>query len=129
MALQRRPDLNATSGVVPLSLAEVLFERHGGAAAIEVRKLLAYPAMQIVFNVHQVRALTLSARLADSQGDTDLRRSEAARALEAASAPSQFSRHPGIGVADLTAADLEELERLASSTPSPPSKRGLWRRR
>lgn len=129
MALEHRPDLNATSGIVPLSLAEVLFERHGSAAAAEVRNLLAYPAMQIVFNVHQVRALTLSARLADSMGDTDLRRSEAARALEAAAAPSQFSRHPGIGVANLTATDLEELQRLANSFQSPLSKRRLWRRR
>jgi predicted Zn-dependent protease len=129
MALQRGLDLTATSGVVPLSLAEVLFERHGSAAAVEVRSLLAYPAMQVVFNVHQVRALTLNARLADSLGDTDLRRSEAARALEAAGAPSQFTRHPGIGVANLTAADLDELELLASSLPSPPSKRRLWRRR
>lgn len=128
-ALLRRPDLNATSGVIPLSLSEVLFEQHGPKAADEIRSLLAYPEMRIVFNVHQVRALTLSARLADAVGNTDLRRIEAARALEAAAAPSQFSRHPGIGVSNLTDADLKELERLASPRPSPLTRRRLWRQR
>ena len=86
--IARRPDLNATSGTAPISLAEVIFELHGRAAVAEVRSLLNYPQMRLVFNIQMMRALVLSARAAEATGNVELRRSEAQRALDLVTTPS-----------------------------------------
>jgi len=128
-ALTRRPDLNATSGMSPVSLGEVLLELRGEAAVKEVRSLLNYPALRLVFNSQLVRALTLSARAAEVDGDEALRRSEARKALDLVSAAPQLNRHPDVGVPALSETELRELERLASASGAPPKKRTWLRRR
>lgn len=128
--IARRPDLNTTSGTTPLSLAEVLFELRGASAVQEVRSLLAYPHMRLGFNSEMVRALTLSARVAEAVENVELCRSEAQRALKLLDAEPQFSRHPTVGVPKLNDIELEELRRLAQADVAPAGpKRGWLRRR
>jgi hypothetical protein len=124
--LDRRPDLNATSGTAPLSLAEVLLEQHGAAAVPEVLSLLAYPHMRLAFNDQMVRALILSARAAEIAGDFALRRSEAQRALALADAGPQLARYPTIGVPQLADRELNELRRLASANEPLPAVGGPY---
>jgi tetratricopeptide (TPR) repeat protein len=128
--IARRPDLNATSGTTPLSLAEVLFELHGASAGQEVRRLLGYSHMRLGFNNEMVRALTLSARVAEAVGNVELRRSEAQRALKLLDAEPQFPRHRTVGVPKIDDTELDELRRLAQADVTPPGpKRGWLRRR
>ena len=128
VVLARRPDLNATSGMTPVSLAEVLLEQHGSSAVEEVRSLLAYPALRLVFNSQLVRTLMLSSRTAEVEGDDALRRAEARRALDLVGAAPQLNRHPDVGVPAPSEAELRELERLASDTGLTPKKRNWFRR-
>lgn len=113
--------------MAPLSLAEVLLEQHGTSAVKEVRSLLAYPALRLAFNSQLMRALALSSRTAEVEGNDALRRAEARRALALVGAPPQLSRHPDVGVPAPSESELRELERLASDSVLAPKKRGWLR--
>lgn len=113
--LAERPDLNATSGEVRLSLAEVLLERSGQDAVNEVRLLLRASEPDIRWNSTLFRALLLSARAAELAGDSELQVSESLRALSLVDADPQISHKPSIGGPRPSDSELAILRRLARS--------------
>ena len=104
------PDLNTTSGMVHISLAEVLLALERVTAALD---LLEEAVPHLQFNSQIFRWNLALARAADLQGDVETRRLAARRALELTEQGPQLSRHPEVGLARPDLATLALLRRLA----------------
>ncbi len=105
------PDLNTTSGMVRISLAEVLLaQEHEVTDALE---LLDEAVPHLQFNSQIFRWNLALARAADLLGDVDTRRQAAGRALELTEQGPQLSRHPDVGLARPDLSTLALLRQLA----------------
>lgn len=107
------PDGSGTSGLVLVKLAEVLT---ASGRPQEAMRLLASVDMEelSVFTSSLFRWYVAHSEAAMATGDVDVASADAAHALWLAEQPSQYSRHPGVGV--VTADDdlLSALRRLAA---------------
>lgn len=105
------PHLNKTSGMVHISLAEVLLAQ--GREVTEALELLEEAVPHLKFNSQIFRWNLALARAADVQGDVETRRQAARRALELTEQRPQLSRHPEVGLARPDLATIGLLRRLA----------------
>jgi len=97
--LLERPSLNATSGMVEVSLAEVLIERGRVEDREEALRLLdsCLKHRRPVFNSQLFRWHVTLARLAHDMGDLSTQRTAATSALRLADPGPQLPRHPTVG--------------------------------
>jgi pentatricopeptide repeat protein len=121
--LQRHPPGgrgSGTSGVVALSLAELLLRLGGVDRAREAAEWLSEPGLQasLFFDVQHFRHAAASARAYEALGRRKDASRWAKRALEVADASArreQFARHPGIGKAAPSRSELKDLRRIAAA--------------
>lgn len=104
--------LSGTSGMVHVSLAELLLERLPQQIA-EVLPLLQQARPHLHFNAHRFRWNRAAAIAADQLGDHETRRAAAREALRLADAPPDQRRHPDVGLVHANADTLLDLRRLA----------------
>jgi predicted Zn-dependent protease len=109
--LARRP-LPDSSGMVEVSLAEVLFDQ---GKLCEAAAALAEVDVDdvAIFNSKLFRYLVARARVAHGRGDVERASSVAADALNLVDAPSQFHRHPTVGLVETDDATVTMLQALA----------------
>lgn len=112
--IQIAPDLNTTSGQVHTKLAEVLFRLDATAHGVEIAQELREGAEQLRFNSDIFRWSVINARFAAACGDEETMRASARRALDAAEAGPQLSRHPTVGLVHAPDPTLAWLRRIAS---------------
>ncbi len=109
--VEARPDLNATSGAVHVSLAEVLNSM--GLPEEALKALDLRPVSTLTLNYWLFRWNAALADAAAGVGEHSVARDAARRALALLDAPDQFSRHPGVGRATATRGVKKRLEKLA----------------
>ncbi len=106
------PNLSGTTGQVHVKLAEALFtldaERYGSEVTDHLHRAVAH----LRFNNDIFRWSVLNARAAARAGDHVAARESALRALDAANAGPQLSRHPTVGLVDADPGTLAWLEGL-----------------
>ena len=119
------PTLSATSGEVHLKLGEVLLAA-GADDFAELERLIAAARPHAVFNKTAFRANVLEARVAAAVGDVARCRESATAALLLVDAPTQFSRHPTVGLVDASESLLAEMSAMAKA-PNAPKRRWLRR--
>jgi hypothetical protein len=119
------PNLIGTTGEVHLKLGEVLLAA-GTDDFAEIEQLLAAALPHVVFNTSAFRANVLDARVAAAAGDIERRRASATAALSLVDAPSQFSRHPTVGLVDASPSLVAEVEDMAGNSVAPTRR---WFRR
>jgi len=110
--LTQWPDLNATTGMAEVSLAEVLLDRRSEPRAGEALALLESAmgrggALQLNANLFRWHIALI--RAAEAIGDRETVKRAAATALRLADRGPQFARHPTVG---LVAADPKTLSWL-----------------
>jgi tetratricopeptide (TPR) repeat protein len=112
--LGRWPDLNATSGMVEVSLAELLLDSSPPQVS-EAMALLdsAIKRRTLVFNSQLFRWHIALIRADEALGETSAAKRAARTALSLLDRGSQFSRHAGVGVATADSETLSWLHRLA----------------
>ncbi len=123
--LMLSPNLSGTTGEVHLKLGEVLLAA-GTDDFAEIEQLIAASRPHVVFNTSAFRANVLDARVAAASGDVARRRASATAALALVNAPSQFSRHPTVGLVEASPSLLAEVADMAGNSV-PPTRR--WFRR
>jgi Flp pilus assembly protein TadD len=123
--LMLSPNLSGTTGEVHLKLGEVLLAA-GTDDFAEIDQLIAAARPHAVFNTSAFRANVLDARVAAAVGDVERRRASAAAALSLVNSPSQFSRHPTVGLVDASPSLLAEVEAMADNSIAPTRR---WFRR
>lgn len=116
--LELSPNLSGTTGEVHLKLGEVLLEAEPNDFA-EIEQLITAARPHVVFSTSAFRANLLDARVAAAVGDVERCRASAAAALSLVDAPSQFSRHPTIGLVDASPSLLAEVTAMAGSSEVP----------
>ena len=124
--LGRRPDLDTTTGTARISLASafVRLGRHEEAlAALDDVDDAALTMNSAVFSYRLVLA-----EAAAGLGDRDTAAQAARAALDLLDAPDQFSRHPGVGRARPTRAQLRRLRALVRDGGCAAPSVGTWRR-
>ncbi|WP_141137500.1 tetratricopeptide repeat protein [Blastococcus mobilis] len=124
--LGRRPDLNGTTGTARISLASALVRlgRHEEAlAALDDVDDAALTMNSAVFGYRVVLA-----EAAAGLGDRDTAAHAARAALDLLDAPDQFFRHPGVGRARPTRAQLRRLRALARAGGRAAPSARTWRR-
>ncbi|PFG15734.1 hypothetical protein ATK74_0254 [Propionicimonas paludicola] len=106
------PDLNGTSGMAHIDLAELLLATPGESALAEARALLNawWAEQRSPFPASRYRYFVCRLKLAIASGDHLAARDLAAQALEAAGAQSPFARHRNVGLAHAEADELQWLE-------------------
>jgi tetratricopeptide (TPR) repeat protein len=119
------PNLSGTTGEVHLKLGEVLLAA-GSDDFAEIEQLIAAARPHAVFNTSAFRANVLDARVAAAVGDVARRRASATAALSLVDAPSQFSRHPTVGLVDASPSLLAEVADMAGNSVAPTRR---WFRR
>lgn len=110
--IRRWPDLNGTTGMVEVSLAEVLAEspkqdRHSEA----IRLLESAHKRGRMMNSGLFRWNVALARIAEHMGDMETVKRAATTALSLTKLGPQFSRHPTVGIASGDPATIAWLER------------------
>lgn len=107
-------DSGATTGLVAVSLAEVLTEagRPEEAWALLHSATAETETLQ-AFDHARFRWLTACARAADALQDQGAAVQAATDALALVGAPDQYARHPGVGAVRVDEATLSSLRRLA----------------
>jgi predicted Zn-dependent protease len=124
--LERQPDLNKTTGTARISLAAALVRlgRHDEAlAALDDVDDTALTMNSAVFGFRAVLA-----EAAAGLGDRETAAQAARSALDLLDAPDQFARHPGVGRARPTRAQLHRVRALARADGrAAPSARAWWR--
>jgi len=99
--LERWPDLNATTGMANVSLAELLLERGGRGPAEEalhqLQAALARPG-GVTLNANLFRWHVALVRAAEAIEDMETAKRVARTALELIERGPQFARHPTVGV-------------------------------
>ena len=123
--LMLSPTLSCTSGEVHLKLGEVLLAA-GVDDFAEIERLIVAARPHSVFNKTAFRANVLEARVAAAVGDVERRRASATAALSLVSAPSQFTRHPTVGLVDASPSLLAEVAAMVSDSVAPTRR---WLRR
>lgn len=115
------PERNGTSGMVEVSLAEVLLEA-GRADDAAVALEQADRDSVDTFHANLFRFLVTRARIDAARGHVDGAATAAARALELVDAPSQYPRHPGVGVVRTDDASIDALQEMtrAGGPGAPP---------
>ena len=113
--IRRWPDLNGTSGMVEVSLAEVLTESAGLERHEEALRLLDSALKRgRMMNSDLFRWNIALARVAEQLGDAETVSRAARTALSLTKVGPQFPRHPTVGLARPDAATLAWLERAAA---------------
>jgi predicted Zn-dependent protease len=111
--IRRWPDLNGTSGMVAVSLAELLTERAVPPDHSEALQLLDSSLKRgSMLNSGLFRWNVALARIAQQIGDSETVERAARTALSLMSRPPQFPRHPDVGIPsadDSTIAWLREM--------------------
>ena len=109
------PNLSGTTGQVHVKLAETLFTLDAETYWPELTDHLHRAVEHLRFNADIFRWSVLNARVAQRVGDGVVARESALRALDAAKAGPQLSRHPTVGLVDAGPDTLAWLEELARS--------------
>jgi tetratricopeptide (TPR) repeat protein len=113
--IRRWPDLNGTTGMVEVSLAEVLTERAGSDRHEEALRLLDSALKRgRMMNSGLFRWNIAVARVAEQLGDRETVSRVARTALSLTKLGPQFPRHPTVGLARPDAATLAWLEKAAA---------------
>ena len=113
--IRRWPDLNGTSGMVEVSLAEVLTESAGLERHEEALRLLDSALKRgRMMNSDLFRWNIALARVAEQLGDAETVSRAARTAVSLTKVGPQFPRHPTVGLARPDAATLAWLERAAA---------------
>lgn len=105
------PDGNGTTGMVEVSLSEVLLELGRPDEAAAALDEADRDSLE-TFHANLFRWLVARARIAAVRGTADEAAEAAARALDLVDAPSQYSRHPGVGVVETDDATIAMLEAM-----------------
>lgn len=107
------PDLNGTTGMAQVALAELLVQVNSESDLEEASQLLDawWGASESPFPVNRYRFYVTRVRLAAAIGDHVAARASARRALRQVGNPAPFPSHPDVG---LVTADPEELAWLKS---------------
>jgi predicted Zn-dependent protease len=112
--IRRWPDLNGTTGLVEVSLAELLNEIDAPNRHDEALRLLDSALKRgRMMNSGMFRWNIALARVAEKLGDTETVSRAARTALSLTKLGPQFPRHPTVGLARPDAATLAWLERAA----------------
>jgi len=113
--IRRWPDLNRTTGMVEVSLAEVLTETAGPDCHEEALRLLDSALKRgRMMNSGLFRWNIALARAAEKLGDAKTVSRAARTALSLTKFGPQFPRHPTVGLAKPDAATLAWLEKAAA---------------
>jgi len=113
--IRRWPDLNGTTGMVEVSLAEVLTETGGPDRHEEALRLLGSALKRgRLMNSGLFRWNIALARAAEKLGDAKTVSRAAGTALSLTKFGPQFPRHPTVGLAKPDAATLAWLEKAAA---------------
>jgi tetratricopeptide (TPR) repeat protein len=123
--LMLSPNLSCTTGEVHLKLGEVLLAA-GTDDLAEIEQLIVAARPHVAFSTTAFRANVLDARVAAAIGDVARRRASATAALGLVNAPSQFSRHPTVGLVDASPSLLAEVADMAGNSVAPTRR---WFRR
>lgn len=127
LALKLRPDMNATSGEVHIRLAESLSAQSRFDDAL---KALDYvPVAKLGLNHSHCRWNAALAEAALGAGEQRVAAAAAERALALLDAPDQFSRHKGVGRAQLSTQQVERLGAIARGDADRPKPRRWFSRR
>jgi hypothetical protein len=119
----RWPDLNATSGMVEVSLAELLTESDRRDSNDEALRLLDSALRRgRMLNSDLFRWNVALARVAERIGDPETVARAARTALSLTNRGPQFARHPTLGVVAAAPPILEWLENAANRAGNPPPK-------
>ncbi len=111
--IEERPDLNATTGTAPISLAAAMVRLGRYREALDV--LAGVDDTALTMNAAVFRYRAALAEAAAGVGDTQTAGRAARLALEVLGAPDQFWRHPGVGRALADRSLVRRLRRLARS--------------
>jgi hypothetical protein len=113
--IRRWPDLNGTTGMVEVSLAEVLTESAGPDRHEEALRLLDSALKRgRMMNSDLFRWNIALARVAEQLGDAETVSRAARAALSLTKLGPQYPRHPTVGLARPDAATLAWLEKAAA---------------
>src|SRR5207302_5352295 len=113
--IRRWPDLNGTTGMVEVSLAEVLTESAGLERHEEALRLLDSAVKRgRMMNSDLFRWNIVLARVAKQLGDAETVSRAARAALSLTKLGPQYPRHPTVGLARPDAATLAWLEKAAA---------------
>ena len=111
--LEVRPDLNTTSGMVRVSLAELLLDRGTDESLAEAQHMLEASLLDLPpFNSTRFRFWLASARLAKAVGAEAEQREAASAALALVDAAPSFSRHPTVGLVEADESTLQCLREM-----------------
>lgn len=110
--IRENPDLNGTTGMAHVDLAELLLATSDEGALSEARTLLNawWREQRSPFPASRYRYFVCRLKLAIANGDHLAARELAAQALEAAAAQSPFPRHRNVGLAHAETDELQWLE-------------------
>ncbi len=111
--LEEHPDLNATTGTAPISLAAALVGLGRYREALDALAGVEDSALTMNAAVFRYRAALAEA--AAGVGDARTAGEAARLALEVLDAPDQFLRHPGVGRASADRSLIRRLRKLARS--------------
>lgn len=115
--LAEYPDLNITTGMAEVALAEILIEGGSEAGLREAYRLLdSWQVKQgSPFPGNRYRCQVTYVRLAETVGDRGAAREAASLALALVGAPAPFENHPTVGLVQADSAELRWLEDLAAA--------------
>ena len=113
--IQRWPDLNGTTGMVEVSLAEVLTEGPRRDRSDEALRFLDSALKRgRMLNSELFRWNVALARIAEQMGDSDTVAHAAKNALSLTKLGPQYPRHPTVGLARADPSTLAWLEKAAT---------------
>lgn len=113
--LERWPDLSATTGMVEVSLAEMLIERDGSESAHEALGLLnSCLERSTMLDSDLFRWHVALARASEAIGDSETQRRAARTALSLADKAPAFPRHPEVGLVSADESTRAWLRDLAA---------------
>jgi predicted Zn-dependent protease len=113
--LSEKPDLKATTGMVEVSLAEVLIERGDRANALAALRLLeaVFKRQKSWFNDQLYRWQLALAEIAQLIGEAETMQTAARTAIRLTREGPQLPRHPTVGVVHADDATLQWLQDAA----------------
>jgi tetratricopeptide (TPR) repeat protein len=110
------PHGSMTSGMVFVSLAEVLVATDRPREALLLLETADMDELEVLAS-NLFRGYVVHANAARAAGDPDTATADASYALTLVDQPSQYARHPGVGVVAADETLLHHLRRLAEAAP------------